>query len=274
MELEPLQHLLYRLITAPGGVEEGLAAEPSPGAGGLAAVIRGDERLSPAERVGIYANMYFYRLLDVLREDFPATLAVLGDDHFHNLVTGYLLEFPATEPSIMYAGRYLAAFLHDHPFAEQLPFLAELATLERTLIEIFHAVNAISLDAAAMNAIPPLEWPRLMMRRHPASRIVELDWRVDQLLRTVERGEPWCMPQREPVKILVWRRDAQVFYRALELDELQALTFAEGGASFAAICEAVAAASSDPTPAARINRLLGVWLAHGLLTRDAPGAAA
>ena len=26
------------------------------------------------ERVDIYANMYFYRLLEVLQEDFPATL--------------------------------------------------------------------------------------------------------------------------------------------------------------------------------------------------------
>jgi hypothetical protein len=35
--------------------------------------------------------MYFYRLLDAIKEDFPATLKILGDFEFHNLITGYLI---------------------------------------------------------------------------------------------------------------------------------------------------------------------------------------
>ena len=50
--------------------------------------------------------MYFYRILDVLKEDFPATLAVLGADNFHNLVTGYLIEYPPQHFSISYAGNH------------------------------------------------------------------------------------------------------------------------------------------------------------------------
>ena len=74
-------------------------------------MIRRDARV---ERLEIYANAYFYRILDCLKEDFPATLATLGADNFHNLVTGYLIEYPPTEPSISYAGRHLAEFLR-HP---------------------------------------------------------------------------------------------------------------------------------------------------------------
>ena len=92
------------------------------GAGGLGAIVLGDERLSAEARVEIYANMYFYRILDALKEDFPATLAVLGADNFHNLVTGYLLEYPPTEPSISYCGRHLADYLRDHPMRERAPF--------------------------------------------------------------------------------------------------------------------------------------------------------
>ena len=74
-DLNWVESLLYRLITAPSGVAEGLAQEKSLAHGGLARVIAGDDRLSAEERVDIYANMYFYRILDVLKEDFPATLA-------------------------------------------------------------------------------------------------------------------------------------------------------------------------------------------------------
>src|ERR1700730_3510359 len=64
IDLKQLQSLLYRLITAPSGVAEGLAAERELGAGGLDAIVLGDDRLSSEARVDIYANMYFYRILD------------------------------------------------------------------------------------------------------------------------------------------------------------------------------------------------------------------
>src|SRR5271166_4575794 len=135
--LKKLESLLYRLITAPSGVAEGLAAERELGAGGLDAVVIGDDRLSAQERVDIYANMYFYRILDALKEDFPATLAVLGNDNFHNLVTGYLLEHPPTDPSITNCGSHLADYLRDHPMREAAPFIADLAKLERATVEVF-----------------------------------------------------------------------------------------------------------------------------------------
>ncbi|HLW69041.1 MAG TPA: DNA-binding domain-containing protein [Candidatus Binataceae bacterium] len=273
MELERIQSLLYRLITAPSGVAEGLAAEGLRGADELSALISGDERLTAFERLGIYADAYFYRLLEVLKEDYPATLAILGDAQFHNLITGYLLEDPPTEPSIMYAGSKLPAFLRGHPLAEQRPFLADLATLERALIEIFHAADAIALDAATMKAIALAEWPAITIRRHPASRILELDWHVEGVLRAVERAEDWSVPACAPVNLLVWRRNAQVSYRELEPGERDALMLAERGASFATICGAVAQETGDPAPAVRISRLLNGWIAQGLLLRDETGAA-
>src|SRR3984893_12694581 len=141
-ELKNLQALLFRLITAPEGVAEALAAERALGSDALYNLIESDDRLSAAERLEIYANAYFYRILDCLKEDFPATLAVLGADNFHNLVTGYLIEYPPTEPSISNAGRHLHEFLRHHPMRDRWPFIADLAQLERTLIEVFHASEA------------------------------------------------------------------------------------------------------------------------------------
>src|ERR1700720_2659506 len=148
--LKQLQSILYRLITAASGVAEGLAAEDRLPAGGLDALVLGDERLSAEDRVDIYANMYFYRLLDVLKEDFPAMLRVLGDDNFHNLATGYLLEYPPTEPSVLHCGRHLAAYLHNHPLSKDAPYLTHLAALERAVVEVFHGPDAPVLESALM----------------------------------------------------------------------------------------------------------------------------
>lgn len=270
MELAHLQRILYRLITAPGGVGEGLANEPALGPAGLAELIRGDDRLSARERLAIYADAYFYRLLDVCREDFPATAAVLGDAHFHNLITGYLLDYPPTEPSIQYAGHFLADFLRGHPLGASRPFLADLARLERTLVEVFHAADARPLEAAALSAVDPAQWPGLAMALHPAVRVLDLGWHVEQVVRAAEAGAAPTAPPPGPVRLLVWRRNARVLYRELEPGEAGALARAANGTTFGAICEAVAEESRAADPAPLITRLLGKWLSAGLLIRREP----
>src|SRR5271156_2015518 len=105
--LRDLQRLLYRLITASDGVSEGLAADSALKAGGLNEIIAGDERMGSADRLGIYADAYFFRLLDVCKEDFPATVAAIGEGEFHNLITGYLMAYPSDSPSVLYVGSHL-----------------------------------------------------------------------------------------------------------------------------------------------------------------------
>jgi Putative DNA-binding domain len=274
-DLKSIQLLLYRLITAPNGVAQALADRPEDIVE-LNELIRGDDRLSASERVEIYANAYFYRILDCLKEDFPATLSVLGPDHFHNLITGYLIAYPPTEPSIFYAGTYLADYLRDHPIRQRWPFIAELARLERAIVESFHAADERPLSEDVMRAIAPGAWPALKMRAHPSIRIVDCEWRVDHLLPGTEvsretddadagdEREPRA-PLRERVSVLVWRQDARVSHRALVRAERAALRLAALGASFAEMCEAASGESSGGDPVMLINRLLARWLADGLL---------
>src|SRR5262245_42006643 len=176
--LKDLQNLLYRLITAPSGVAEGLGGEHALPAGGLAALVDGDERLSAEARVDIYANMYFYRLLDVLKEDYPATLAVLGEASFHNLITAYLIEHRPSAPSVMQAGKFLPDFLRGQPVRAAFPCVADLAMLERAMTEVFCAADASLLEAAEMNALQAEQWGAVKMRRIPASAILRAEWRA------------------------------------------------------------------------------------------------
>ena len=263
--LQTLEALLHRLITARNGVAEGLQAEKVQV--NLEDIIRGDERLSAVEHLEIYANAYFYRLLDILKEEYPATLAVLGADDFHNLVTGYLLEYPPAESSVLYAGRYLADFLGDHPFRERWAYIADLARVERTVLEVFHRADAPALDAETMRAVPVTDWPALEMRAHPTVAILDSEWPVNELLREVENKIEWHEPAHTAVSIVVWRKGFEVYYRVLEPGERGALGLALHGTTFAMMCEAVAAEyPGDDAPAA-INRLLARWLADGLLLR-------
>ena len=133
MDLNQFQSLLYKFITSPQAHTAGPGQNSGLPSDAIEIRVLGDERLSAHDRIEIYANAYFCRLLDCLREEFPATLAVVGPDNFAALVRDYLLHYPPSEPSINHAGRYLAEYLRNHRLVRQWPFIAELAWLERAI---------------------------------------------------------------------------------------------------------------------------------------------
>ena len=267
----PLKHtqsLLYRLITAPDGVAEGVAAERQLPPGGVAAFIRGDDRLSADDRVGIYAHMYLDRLLEVLTEDYPATRAVLGEDNFHNLITGYLVEYPPTEPSVTWAGRYLADFLRDHLMRSRFPFIADLAMLERSTIDVFCAADVPVLETSEMSALPPVQWAAVKLRRVPATAILGARWKVADVLKAIEEKRQWETPAAQSNRILVWRRHSRVSYRDVGGSEAAALSMLSRTTTFGRVCQVLGRElSDDANAAAAIADITSRWLADGILTR-------
>jgi len=272
LPLKDLQQLLYRLITAPSGVAEGLGAEHARPAGGLAALVHGDRRLSAEARVDVYADMYFYRLLEVLKEDYPATLAVLGATNFHNLITGYLVAHRPSEPSVLGAGKFLPKFLRQHPLRAEFPFVADLALLERTITEVFCAADAPILEASELKAVPPERWGVARIRRIPASAILRVQWRAAQVLRAVEDKRDWRPPQPERNQILVWRRNSRVSYREIGLNEAAALAMLARTTKFAKVCEVLARGLPDSQAPQAIRDTFARWLAEGIIMRLKRGA--
>ena len=53
-------------------------------------VIDRSRRLSAMDRIAIYANAYYTRLLECLADTFPAVRVTVGDDAFGGLAFGYL----------------------------------------------------------------------------------------------------------------------------------------------------------------------------------------
>jgi Putative DNA-binding domain len=264
LDLRRLQTSLYALITA-SEAAKGVGKAGDLASEGPEALIRGDQRLSTIERVDIYANGYFYRLLECLNEEFPATLAVVGSDNFSALVRDYLLVWPPAEPSIFYAGRYLPEFISNHSLVKRWPFVADLAKLERTLLEVFHAADAPVLREECMRAIPAHQWSSVKLETHPAVQILHNKWRVTEILNAVESGAEWNHPQHQQITVLVWRQSAQVNYRDVDHVESRALELMSRGARFADICEVIRGCAEGLDQVALIGRLLARWLNDGVI---------
>jgi len=265
--LRAVQELLYELMTAPSGVAPALAAR-GLGPDALDGLIAGDERLGPVARLDLYANMYFFRILDVLREEFPRLAAAVGAEPFHDLITDYLLAERPAHPSLREVGGRLPGFIRTHVGVKDRPWLAELAALERTHRELFDAADAEPLTLAALQGLTPQAFSTLLVRLPPARRLLVHAFALSPVWES--GGEP----EERPETLLVWRRGTAVHHRAVAEDaEIAMLRRACAPATLAELCqlfcEIVATARPDEDDgvlAAQAFQILARWVDDGLLT--------
>jgi hypothetical protein len=147
------------------------------------------------------------------------------------------------------------------------PFIADLVRLERALVEVFLSPDRNPLTVDELRTIPPREWPALRIAIHPAIRLLDCQWRVDELLSAVEREQFVPRPIRERRSIIVWRKDCDVSYRALGDVERRALANVRCGNEFKLVCESIAAESGEAAAPAIASKMLLRWLADGILVR-------
>ncbi len=262
LDLQATQTLFWQLIMAPKGVAAGAAELRARGtleSESLEFFVRGDERLGAAARLDVYANMYFYRLRDCLAEDFPKLAAHIGSDHFHNLVTDYLLRHPSRHPSLRELGRALPRFLALHPVGDLFSAAPDLAVLEWARVDVFDEIDAVALGVAEL-----LNCGEAALRGIPALRLISIDPRALQIWRDGGSSET-----ADPVWVLVWRRDLEVHHRSIEADEAECLQqLAGSGADLAELGEQIAAARPEGEAAERLAQLLGRWAANRILMLD------
>ncbi len=263
--LAQTQDLLWKLITAPEGVAAGIT-RLQPAERALAeSLVRDGGRLSCVERLDVYANMYFYRLHDALKEDFRAVAAVLGARDFHNAVTDYLLAHPPSHFSLRYAGQHLPAFLATHRAATQHPYLPDLAKLEWSILDAFDAADAQPLAPEALRTIPPQQWPALRFHVTPSLRLLDAGWPVHEVWQAAQENVPAPVPDRQRTWLRVWRHDLRVFHRPMDGTESGALQRVATGHPFAEVCEDIAAQGGGTPPVERAAQLLDEWLSDGVL---------
>jgi hypothetical protein len=285
-DLKQTQELFWALITAPEGVRAAIDAPSGRGRridpAQVDAVFAGDEHLPAVERLDIYANMYFFRLLDCLAEDFPKLRAALGPERFHNLVTDYVLQHPSEHPSLRYLGRRLPEFVAGHAPSAGLPFLADLARLEWTRAGVFDAPDSATLTRAALARLPQESVGESRFRFVPAFALLRFDHEVVRYWRALDEAEadagaadPAAVPHpaRRKTAARVWRKDLVVYHAGLDEEEAHALELGLQGETLGRICQVLAAGLSPAQATERAGRMIQAWIEDGILADCGPNAS-
>ena len=265
MKLAQLQRAFFARIAQVGETDPKLEAE-----------VRRFGALSPAERLDLYANMYFLRLVEAVRADFPCVEALLGEVAFEAQVASYVRAHPSTQPSLDALGGRFEAHLRAGPGlgAE----VADLAALEHARAEVLTEGDAEPVAKDALAALGPERVGEARLTLIPALRVLTLSTDVGPLWQALEDAGPWTGPGRPSTALgmnqgalgvngsafVVWRRDFEVFHAPISSEEALALRLADGTRTVAELC---APFESQEEPALAAFTALASWLAEGMVAR-------
>jgi hypothetical protein len=214
LPLDRLQRWMQGVITHEGDVVDAFTspevrAELAPEL--LADVLLPSKTLQPAERLGIYHDMYPLRMYDTLAADYPGLEHFLGHEIFHELVRAYTKVHPSTSYTLNRLGDHLPEFVKSAP-VRRPDFCHDLARLELAVTHVFDEAETPRLTEAEIASVPPEAWERARLRPVAAFRLLGFRYPVNAYLQTVkddDHDHPKARLKDEWVA--VYRRDYGVF---------------------------------------------------------------
>ena len=267
MSLSELQQLFWRAITWPTGIDDFLAQADERTRASFDRIFVGSERFDARSRMQVYAEAYFWRLFEVLREQYERTAWLCTPSPFHDLVTDYVLAHPSTDPDISSIGRGFPQYVRGHVEETRRPGLSGVALVEWTIFDTLDRADEPALAPESLARVPLDRWPSLRFIPRNTTTLVPCRLPFGELARAHERGASPPEPGTEGRggAVLAWRHGFEVFHRAPEAPEARALHGLIQGERFAGICDAAAGPRGDQARPETVVRWLHRWLTEGVV---------
>jgi hypothetical protein len=270
---------LFRPLTRDDGMQ-------STGAAVAERLVKPNDRLTAFERLQIYNQQYWWRLLGAFAEDFRGLRAVLGERKFDRLSVAYLEACGSHSWNLRNIGANLVPFLEKNPalIHPRTELALDVARVEWARVLAFDDPDKPVITAKQIAKTPA---DRLRLGLQPYVSLLELHYPVDELMRTLKHSEIAAVSNavaathtrarktvtvrrsRKPIHLAVHRFQYSVYYKRLDPEAYHLLLALRSGATLEDAC-AAAFADSEELPqqsAARIQEWFARWMEFGWFCR-------
>lgn len=245
-------------------MKSGIRDQEAPG--GLPPVPLNAQRGTPgAQRLAVYAHGYRARLRQALEDVYPALRHLLGETEFSTLAAAYAARHPSRHYNLSRAGERVPEFLAGWTLTSRLPFLPDLAALERLVSRAFHAPERPPRDLSGLAGLSPGDWEQLRFTFQPSVGVLSSAWPVLDLwqARAQPRDAIDIKVDGRAQAVLVYRQGVEVTCEAIEPSLYALLSRTLEGAPLGEACaHAVAQAPVEPSA---IQAWFTRWGSRGLI---------
>jgi hypothetical protein len=209
----------------------------------------------------VYRNTVTKGCIDALQANYPSVARLVGDDWFRAAALVHVRAEPPRSPVLLDYGAGFARFLETFAPADELPYLPDVARLDRFWSEAHVAADDPVLPPAALSALAPEQLESARLRPHAAARWQQFD--AQPIFTIWQRNRNADDDQSE----IEWLGEAALITRphgAVEARRIDAATCAFLDASAAGKTLAGAAlAALDVDPQADLAQLMALLLEAG-----------
>jgi hypothetical protein len=209
----------------------------------------------------VYRNTVMKGCIDALQANYPAVTRLVGDQWFRAAASIYVRHSPPPDPILMHYGAGFSDFLIGFEPAAELPYLPDVARLDRYWTEAHAAPDDKLLDPATVAGLAPEAVASTVLRAHAAARWA---WFSDAPIYTV-----WSRNRSAEVTDdnLDWKPEGALLVRPH--DTVQWIAIDAAGCAFLDACAkgrtlaAAAAAALEAQSDTDLVRLMSTLLAAG-----------
>lgn len=132
----------------------------------------GPDGEASSKRFAVYRNNVVVGLTEALQANFPAVRRIVGDEFFRAMARAYVTSQRRTSPILLDYGAEFPDFIAVFEPAAALPYLPDVARIERAWTEAYHAPEARPIEPSAFAGIAADRLADLGLLLHPSVRIV------------------------------------------------------------------------------------------------------
>ncbi len=176
----------------------------------------------------VYRNTVMKGCIDALQANYPVVARLVGEEWFRAAAAIYAREALPADPTLLRYGAGFADFLARFDPAAELPYLPDVARLDRYWTEAHAAPDASALDPAAVARLAPAALAGTVLHPHPAARWA---WFADAPIYTI-----WSRNRADdaPIADLDWQAEGALIVRPRDAVEWIAINAA--GCAFLDAC--------------------------------------
>jgi len=239
------------------------AAGRTPRSDDLAKDLRLPAGVDANTRLAVYRDGYPARIVDALRNVYPAIAKICGTGSFAALAQRYIRENDIEAVSLNQIGAQFPTHCERDPLMAELPFLADLAALEWSALCALHCAESPPIDPAVFGAWNMDDWERVVLRFQVSARVMRSRWPIHDLwaARDMPRDEIDIAIEARPQDVLIHRRGYEVECRLLHAAEAIALNVLLTAAPLGEAMQSVAEAGADTD----VAQMFASWLGAGLI---------
>ena len=213
-------------------------------------IIRPDG-IKASKRFDVYRNNVISSLIDALGASYPMVKTRVGAEFFNAMASIYVRRYPPTSPLMILYGTQFSSFLDEFEPAAKLPWLSDLARLERARREAYHAADAEPNGMATLAGLGAEDMMHAKAVLLPSVRIIRSTYPIFSIWSALNYGQE-IPSSGDAEDVLVARPEMVVEMHLLPAGNADFLCEIQGGSSLGEAIE-----HAGKTPNFDLSRAIG-----------------